>query len=173
MSPVTPLRRATSWVRDRATVLTKFGVVGALGVVVNLGVFNALRAGPLGIDVTVGGNDDRVVTAKVIATVASIAFAWVAHRGWTFKGRRRHRPAKELLLFGAVNAVALVLEAGTVALTHHSLGWTSWLADNVSSLAGIGLGTIARYIGFTTLVFSAAPTPTDDVDGTEHSPSAS
>ena len=164
MSQVTPVRRVTAWVRDRATVLTKFGVVGALGVMVNLGIFNALRAGPLAIDVTVGGNDDRVVTAKVIATVASIIFAWVAHRGWTFKDRRRHRPSMELLLFGAVNAFALVLEAGTVALTHHGLGWTSRLADNASSLAGIGLGTIARYIGFTAFVFSPAP-PSSETSG--------
>jgi putative flippase GtrA len=135
--------------------------VGVIGIVVNLGVFNALRLGPLGPDQTVGGNDDRVVTAKVIATVASIAFAWVAHRGWTFKGRRRHQPAKELLLFGAVNAVALVIEAGTVAFTHHGLGLTSLFADNVFSLVGIGLGTIARYAGFTAFVFSSH-TPHED-----------
>ncbi len=153
------MRRAQAWVRERAGILTKFGVVGALGVVVNLGVFNALRLGPLSIDSAVGGNSDRVVTAKVIATVASIVFAWVAHRGWTFKNRSRHRPAKELLLFGIVNAFALVIEAGTVALTHHGLGWTSWLADNMASLVGIGLGTIARYIGFTTLVFSPVTAP--------------
>jgi putative flippase GtrA len=158
MSPVTPVRRVSSWVRDHAAILAKFGVVGALGVVVNLGVFNVLRLGPLGPDDSVGGNDDRVVTAKVIAAVVSIAFAWVAHRGWTFKGRQRHRPAKELVIFGAVNAVALVLEAGTVAFAHHGMGLTSLLADNVSSLVGIGLGTIARYIGFTMFVFDSAPT---------------
>jgi len=166
MSPVNPVRRVGAWIRARAALLARFGVVGALGVVVNLGVFNALRAGPLGPDVAVGGSDDRVVTAKVIATIASIAFAWAAHRGWTFRGRRRHRPGKELLLFGAVNAAALVLEAGAVALTHHGLGWTSWMADNVSSLAGIGLGTIARYVGFTTWVFAPASSPvTTDADG--------
>lgn len=162
MSPVTTVRRAARWVRARAGLLAKFGVVGALGVVVNLGVFNLLRWGPLGEDDAVGGNDDRVVTAKVIATVTSIAFAWVAHRGWTFRNRQRHRPAKELLLFGAVNAFALVLDAGTVAFTHHGLGWTSWLADNLSSLVGIGLGTIARYIGFTAFVFA----PDSHVTGT-------
>jgi len=157
MSPVTPVRRVFAWIHARAALFARFGVVGALGLVVNLGVFNALRAGPLGPDVAVGGSDDRVVTAKVIATITSIAFAWAAHRGWTFKGRRRHRPSKELFLFGAVNAAALVLEAGTVALTHHGLGWTSWMADNVSSLVGIGLGTIARYVGFTAWVFAPAP----------------
>jgi len=172
MSQVNPVRRATSWVRDRAAVLTKFGVVGALGVVINLGVFDLLRAGPLAVDVTVAGRVDRVVTAKVIATLVSVAFAWVAHRGWTFKNRRRHHPTKELLLFGTVNAVALILEAGTVALTHHGLGWTSWLADNLSTLVGIGLGTIARYVGFTKYVFAPDPAAAVAVDVAEQSPCA-
>jgi putative flippase GtrA len=142
------------WLRERASLLARFGIVGVIGIVVNLGVFNALRLGPLGPDDSVGGNDDRVVTAKVIATVVSILFAWVAHRGWTFKGQQRHRPAKELTLFGAVNAVAIVVEAGLVALTHHGFGWTSLLADNASSLVGIGLGTVVRYVGFTAFVFT-------------------
>ncbi len=145
---------AMEWLRERAGVLARFGVVGVAGIVVNLGVFNALRWGPLGPDTSVAGNDDRVVTAKVIAAIVSIGFAWVAHRGWTFKGRRRHRPLKELALFGSVNAVAIVIEAGLVALTHHGFGWTSLLADNASSLVGIGLGTIVRYFGFTALVFN-------------------
>lgn len=146
--------RVARGLRKRAGVLARFGVVGVLGLVVNLGVFNALRLGPLGPDDTVGGDEDRVVTAKVIATVVSILFAWVVHRGWTFKDLQRHRPIKELALFGAVNGVAIMVEASVVALTHHGFGWTSLLADNVSSLVGIGLGTVLRYFGFTVLVFS-------------------
>jgi putative flippase GtrA len=166
------IQPVVAWLRQRAGVLARFGVVGVAGIAVNLGVFNALRLGPLGPDVTVAGDEDRVVTAKVIATVVSVVFAWIAHRGWTFKGQRRHQAAKELLLFGAVNAVAITVEAGVVALTHHGLGWTSLLADNLSSLVGIGLGTIIRYFGFTVLVFAAgvdgadanAPVA-DDADG--------
>lgn len=173
MSPTATPARAVAWLRARAGMLARFGTVGVAGIVVNLAVFNALRAGPLGPDVTVGGNDDRVVTAKVIATVVSICFAWAAHRGWTYRGRRRHTPFKELALFAAVNAVALVLEAGLIALTHHGLGWTSLLADNVASLAGIGLGTIARYVGFGLFVFArtadvvAASTPGRDTSAEE------
>jgi putative flippase GtrA len=149
-----PVVRLVERLRQRAGVLARFGVVGVAGIVVNLGIFNALRLGPLGPDDSVVGNDDRVVTAKVIATVVSILFAWVAHRGWTFKGQQRYRPIKELALFGSVNAVAIMVEAGVVALTHHGFGWTSLLADNASSLVGIGLGTIVRYFGFTMLVFT-------------------
>lgn len=154
--------RAVAWLRARVGLLARFGTVGVAGIVVNLGVFNLLRLGPLSPDSSVAGDDDRVVTAKVIATVASIVFAWIAHRGWTYRGRRRHTPAKELALFGAVNAVALLLEAGVVALTHHGFGWTSWWADNLSSLVGIGLGTIARYVGFSLFVFAR----TADADAT-------
>lgn len=140
--------------RRRLPLLARFGTVGAAGVVVNLGVFNLLRLGPLGPDDTVAGDSDRVVTAKVIATLVSIAFAWVAHRGWTFKGKQRHGAGTELALFAAVNAVALGLEAGVVALSHYGLGLTGLVWDNVASLVGIGLGTLARYVGFSRLVFA-------------------
>ncbi|WP_286215199.1 GtrA family protein [Demequina sediminis] len=146
------------WVRARVGELTRFGIVGVAGIVVNLGVFNLLRLGPLAPDATVAGDDDRVVTAKVIATAASILFAWVAHREWTYRGRGRHRPARELVLFGLVNGAALIIEAGTVALSHHGWGLTSLLADNVASLVGIALGTIARYVGYSLFVFEA-PAP--------------
>ncbi|WP_062524715.1 GtrA family protein [Demequina rhizosphaerae] len=143
------------WVRERAGELARFGLVGVAGIVVNLGVFNLLRLGPLGPDAEFAGDDDRVVTAKVIATLVSILFAWVAHREWTYRGRRRHRPARELVLFGLVNAAALAVEAATLFVSHHWWGFTSLLADNVASLVGIGLGTITRYIGYALFVFEA------------------
>jgi putative flippase GtrA len=146
---------AGTWARQRAGQLARFGVVGIAGVVVNLVVFNVLRAGPLAADAEIAGDDDRVVTAKVIATVASIAFAWWAHRGWTFRGGSRHRPGRELALFVAVNAVALVVEASVVAVSHHGLGFTSLLADNIATLVGIALATIARYAGYALFVFNA------------------
>ncbi|WP_062317628.1 GtrA family protein [Demequina maris] len=143
------------WVRERAGELARFGVVGVAGIVVNLGVFNLLRLGPLSPEAEIAGDDDRVVTAKIIATLVSILFAWVAHREWTYRGRRRHRPARELVLFGLVNGAALAVEAGTLFASHHWWGFTSLLADNVASLVGIGLGTITRYVGYALFVFDA------------------
>ncbi len=159
------------WIRARAGELTRFGIVGVAGIGVNLGVFNLLRLGPLAPDRTVAGDDDRVVTAKVIATLVSILFAWVAHREWTYRGRARHRPARELVLFGLVNGAALVVEAGTVAISHHWWGFTSLLADNVASLVGIGLGTVTRYAGYAVLVF--APPPDDAAERSDVGPPGS
>ncbi len=144
-----------SRIRARGAEILRFGAVGIAGIVINLGVFNLLRLGPLAPDSEVAGDDDRVVTAKIIATLVSILFAWVAHRGWTFRGPSRHRPWAELMLFAAINGVALLLEAGVVAVSHHGLGFTSTLADNIASILGIGLGTIARYAGFSLFVFSS------------------
>ncbi|WP_062069691.1 GtrA family protein [Demequina sediminicola] len=142
-------------VRARLSELLRFGAVGIAGIVVNLGVFNLLRLGPLAADAEVIGDSDRVVTAKIIATVVSILFAWWAHRGWTFRGPKRHTPTRELLLFLAVNGAALVIEALAVAVSHHWLGFHSHVADNVASLVGIGLGTIARYVGYSLFVFTS------------------
>lgn len=135
--------------------MTRFATVGVLGIGVNLLVFNLLRWGPLGPDAVVAGESNRVVTAKVLATIVSIAFAWWAHRGWTFRGGSRHRPAREALLFAAVNAVAIGVEAAVVGMSHHGLGFTSVLADNIASIIGIGLGTLVRYAGYVLLVFHA------------------
>ena len=146
----------TTRLSPRVAELVRFLAVGLAGVVVNLGVFNLLRWGPLSPASHVWGDSDRVVTAKVIAALVSILFAWWAHRGWTFRGQRRHRPASELVLFLVINGAALAVEAGTVAVAHHGLGLTSLLWDNVSSLAGIGLGTVARYVGYKLWVFGAA-----------------
>ena len=159
--------RVTTWVRDRAGQLLRFGAVGAAGVVVNLGTFNLLRIWPLGPSDEIAGDDDRVVTAKVVATLVSMLFAWWAHRGWTFRGGRRHRPARELVLFTAVNLVALALEAGVLAVSHHALGFTSALADNIASLLGIAIGTVARYIGYAVLVFETDVAPPAPLDATD------
>jgi putative flippase GtrA len=128
-------------------------------------VFNALRLGPLGPDARFAGESDRVVTAKIIATLVSIAFAWIAHRQWTFRGARRHPPARELVLFVIVNGAALAAEAGTVAVSHYVLSFTSLLADNFASIIGIGLGTIARYAGYKIFVFAPdSISAADDAD---------
>ena len=146
-----------AWIRSHAGELGRFGVVGIAGIFVNLAVFNLLRLGPLSEDSEFLGAEDRVVTAKVIATLVSIVFAWVAHRLWTFRGHRTQRPVREFLLFGAVNFIAIVAEAGVVAISHYVLQFTSLVADNIASVLGIGLGTVLRYVGYKLVVFTKKP----------------
>jgi len=155
------------WLRSHAAELGRFGVVGFAGVVLNLAIFNWLRLGPLSEDSTFLGQQDRVVTAKVIATIVSVIFAWAAHRWWTFRGQRTHHPARELIIFGMVNLVAIVAEAGVLALSHYALKFTSLEADNLASVLGIGVGTVLRYVGYKVFVFADNPASalvSDDTD---------
>jgi len=155
------------WLRSHAAELGRFGVVGFAGVVLNLAIFNWLRLGPLSEDSTFLGQQDRVVTAKVIATIVSVIFAWAAHRWWTFRGQRTHHPARELIIFGMVNLVAIVAEAGVLALSHYALKYTSLEADNLASVLGIGVGTVLRYVGYKVFVFADNPASalvSDDAD---------
>lgn len=153
--------------RAQTSEFIRFLAVGIAGIVVNLGVFNLLRLGPLAPDAEVAGDTDRVVTAKVIATLVSILFAWWAHRGWTFRGEKRHRPVRELVLFGIVNGVAMGVEAGVLAITHHGLGFDTLAWDNLFSIVGIGLGTAARYVGYRLFVFHSEASKPRASAGTE------
>lgn len=141
------------WARHRVQ-LSKFGTVGVAGVVVDAGVFNLLLWGPM-------GEPDQRVAAKVIATAVAIVAAWVAHRWWTFRHVRTNRPARELSVFVGVNLIALAIQAAVVWVAVEPLGYTSALSSNIAAYGvGLPLGTIARYVGYTLLVFTGR-TPTE------------
>jgi putative flippase GtrA len=135
----------------------KFGVVGAAAFVIDVGVMNLLRATVL---------EDKPTTAKVISASVATAFAWVGNRAWTFRHRRSRRMHHEALLFFATNGVALLIGAGTIALSHYGLGLQSLAADNIANVIGIALGTLFRFWAYRTLVFAgfhAAEEPTPPV----------
>jgi len=125
--------------------MLKFGVIGAVAFVIDLGGTNLLWHTVL---------EDKVTTAKVIAGVAATLFAWVGNRAWTFR-RRRSRPAgQEVLLFFAVNGIALAIAAGVLALSHYGLGFQTRLADNIATVIGIGIGTVFRFVAYRFVIFA-------------------
>ena len=141
--------------------MIKFGVVGAVAFVIDIGGANLLWHTVL---------EDKVTTAKIISGVAATLFAWVGNRAWTFRHRRSRAPMQEVLLFFGVNALALGIAAGVLALSHYGLGFQSRLADNVATVIGIGIGTVFRFVAYRYFVFAGviADGDVDDVpaDGT-------
>jgi putative flippase GtrA len=126
----------------------KFGVVGAVAFVVDLGLANVLWHTVLA---------DKVTTAKIISGAVATLVAWVGNRQWTFR-RRRSRPAHhEVALFFGVNIVALGIAAVTLFVSHYGLGFESRLADNVATIVGIGIGTLFRFWAYRKLVFAGEP----------------
>lgn len=134
--------------------IAKFGVVGALAFVLDIGLFNALRywgdPGPF---------YDRPLTAKVISVVAATTFAYVGNRFWTFRDRGRTSYRREYVLFFVLNAAAMLISVGCLWFSHYALGLTSPLADNLSAnVIGVGLGTLFRFWSYRRWVFPAQAT---------------
>lgn len=127
--------------------LAKFGVVGAIAYIVDIGVFNLLRQGPM---------DDRPLTAKIISTVLATSVAFVGNRQWTFRHRERANMRREYVLFFVLNAVGLAIALTCLGVSHYLLGFTSPLADNISAnVVGMALGTVFRFWSYRTFVFTA------------------
>lgn len=141
-SAITRLRESFSTLLRE---LAKFGIVGAINVVVDAGIFNLLLAGPL---------SHKVVTAKVISTGIAIVSSYFMNRHWTWRHTNRAHPARELALFVGISGVGLLLAVGCLSFSHYVLDFTSKLADNIAAnVVGLALGMVWRFWAFKRFIF--------------------
>ncbi|GHE55952.1 GtrA family protein [Streptomyces vinaceus] len=136
-------------VRGLAREVAKFGAVGGVGVLVNLGVFNLIRH----------TTDLQVVRASVIATVVAIITNYLGFRYFTYRDRARAGGSRELPLFVAFSVIGLVIENGVLYTATYGFGWDGPLATNVFKFIGIGTATVFRFWSYRTWVFKALPEP--------------
>lgn len=138
--------------------LMKFGVVGAVAYVVDVGLFNLLRyaggEGPL---------YEKPLTAKTISVVVATTVAYFGNRHWTFRHRDRHGLAREYSLFLLLNGIGLLIALACLAFSHYVLDLTGPLADNISAnVVGLGLATTFRFWSYRRWVFPEIADPADD-----------
>lgn len=132
--------------------VAKFGLIGLISFVIDLGGMNLLTHTVL---------ESKVTTAKIISGVAATLFAWVGNRSWTFAHRRSRPVSHEVTLFFVVNGLALGISTLSLVVSHYVLGFESRLADNISTIFGIGLGTIFRFWAYRQFVFANEPMDVD------------
>lgn len=124
------------------TQLMRFAAVGGVGLVVDVAIFNLLR-------VTIFSPEnlhEGPVVAKVISTSIAIVVNWLGNRYWTFGPHRRPQALREGLEFALVSIGGMAIGLACLWVSHYVLGFTSLLADNVSSnLIGLALGTAFRF----------------------------
>lgn len=159
------LMRALQTVLDRVRAgthvvlreLVKFGVVGAVAYVIDVGVFNLVRfVGPRLLE-------DKPLTAKVVSVSVATLVAWVGNRYWTFRRRRRAAARRELVAFVLMNVVGLAIALACLAFSHYVLDLRSALADNISAnVVGLALGTAFRFVAYRTWVFNEILEGMDD-----------
>jgi putative flippase GtrA len=132
----------------------KFGVVGAVNVVIDVGIFNLFRFHLL---------PDKPITDKVISTSIAIVSSYFMNRHWTWRDRARTGIHRELPLFLALSGVGLGIALACLAFSHYGLGLTSEIADNISAnVIGLGLGMFWRFWAFRKWVFLSPETGDDD-----------
>ncbi len=135
--------------RARLLELIRFGSIGALAYVVDVGLFNLLRFGPG----TLLG--DRPLTAKVVSVSVATVVSWLGNRYWTFAGKRTTSRGREFVGFAVVNVGGMAIAVGCLWFSHYILDLRSPLADNVSAnVVGLALGTAFRYLAYRRLVFT-------------------
>jgi putative flippase GtrA len=113
--------------------VAKFGVVGAVGFIVDWGVFNlcaiGFGLGPL--------------TSKTISTTVSATLAFAGNRFWTWRHRPRTNLGREYFLFVVMNAVGLLISLLFLGFSHYVLGD---MADDLPDQARRQhLGPVHRY----------------------------
>ena len=121
----------------------KFGVVGLVGYVIDVGIFNSLSLGLLGH----GHFFQSPIGAKIVSVTISTIVSWLGNRYWTFRENRRRNFVLELVEFAAIAVVGLGISLGILYLSHYVLGFTSLLADNISgNVIGLFFATAFRFL---------------------------
>jgi putative flippase GtrA len=130
-------------------VLT-FLAVGGVGYVVDVVSFNVLRSEPW-----LGRADPSY--ARVLAVALAMVVTYFGNRLFTWRGQGRDDRRREVSLFVLFNLVGLGISLASLVVSHHLLGLTSRLADNISAnVIGLVLGTLFRYWSYQRFVFTGA-----------------
>ena len=121
----------------------KFGIVGLIGYVVDVGLFNLLRLGVFGD----GHFWQGPIGAKIVSVSIAVVITWFGNRFWTFREHRRKNYLLELLEFSAVAIGGLLIGLLCLWVSHYLLGFDNIVADNIAgNLVGLVLGTTFRFL---------------------------
>jgi putative flippase GtrA len=124
----------------------RFGLVGIINTAVDFIILNVL----------VGVFNVPLVPSNIVSTTAAMLTSFTLNKKAVFRGNKGNN-AKQLLLFVVVTFTGIWLVQSTVlAVVYHflqSTGLNSTLLLNISKLAGIGVGLIWNYFGYSRIVF--------------------
>lgn len=151
---------ARSKLRTLMMEFVRFGMVGGLGFIVDLAVFNLLVVTVL----SPAHLHEGPILAKLISACLAILVNWLGNRYWTFRHRRRADMLRESVEFFIVSVIGTGIGLGCLWVSHYLLGFTSLLADNISgNVIGLALGSLFRFVLYRVWVFGEHRTHTPKV----------
>ncbi|CAD5992728.1 GtrA family protein [Agreia sp. COWG] len=150
MAPIDLLGFVPERFRRLVLELVQFGLVGGIGFVVQVSVFNVLRATVFSPTAVHAGP----ILAMLVSTLLAIIVNWLGNRYWTFRAKRQERILRESVEFFAVSVVGMMIGLGCLWFSHYVLGFRSVFADNVSgNVIGLVLGAAFRFVLYRFWVF--------------------
>jgi putative flippase GtrA len=133
-------RLRSSW-RILLKEVAAFGVVGAVGFVIDIGLFNLFF-------------HDGQIVAKCISTSVAVVVTYFGNRYLSFSHRARTSVARETSLFFGINLIALIFSLVVIAIFEYPLGYKHHLVVmNLANVATIGIGTLFRFWSYKRFVF--------------------
>ncbi len=143
------VRRLRRERQGQGVEIVRFLTVGGMNWVVDLAVFNLVR---------VLSEGRWILVAKICAVAVATLFSWILNRHWTFAAYATDTPGREFAGFLVVNVLGMLPPLACLGISHYLLGLVGPLADNVSAnVIGLVLGTILRYVGYRSFVFTGSP----------------
>jgi putative flippase GtrA len=131
-------------VRNTWRILLKeivaFGAVGAIGLVIQLVLFNVLH-------------DIGALKANAVAMVVATVFTYVGNRYLSFSHRARTGLGREATWFFAINAVTFVIAELILGIVYLFDKQHDKFITNLFNLLGIGTGTVIRFWAYKRFVF--------------------
>ena len=132
----------------------KYLVVGAVGYVIDVGLFNFLSLTLAFLELFYGP-----IIYKVISATVAISFTYLGNSRWTFSTRTGREPGlRRIVLYGVVNVIGLALTVLPLYVSRYVLGFDSLIADNISgNIIGVFLALVFRFYMNRKIVFLDNP----------------
>ncbi|MDT4891630.1 MAG: hypothetical protein QOE97_665 [Pseudonocardiales bacterium] len=130
----------SSW-RILLKELAAFGLVGAVGFVIDVALFNLFF-------------DHGQIIAKCISTFVATAVTYFGNRYFSFSHRARTGIGRETSIFLSINIITLVFSLVVIALFEYPLHFKHHLlVMNAVNIATICIGTVFRFWSYKRFVF--------------------
>jgi putative flippase GtrA len=140
----------TGILRRLANEMAKFGVVGIVGVVVQMIALAAL------LDVMRGAT----VRANIIATLIAIGTNYIGYRYWVYRDADANTRTREITLFLIFSGFGLVIQNAVLYALTYGLDLHQKSLALLFTMIGIGVATLFRFWAYRTFVFTGSASVT-------------
>ena len=135
---------APNLIRRLANEVAKFGVVGIVGVVVQLVAFRFL----------LDSMPNATVRANVIATLIAIGTNYIGYRYWVYRDADAKTRTHEIMLFLVFSGIGLVIQNAVLFALTYGLDMHGKNVGTLFTMIGIGVATLFRFWAYRTWVFT-------------------